>query len=231
METLAIIPARGGSKGLPGKNIRPLAGTPLITYTIRAAQEAKSIDRIIVSTDDEDIATISREAGAEVPFLRPENLSGENATSIDACLHVLEQAKEMSGYHPDIVAFLQPTSPLRSAPDIDAAANFLIQSGADSVVGVKPVTEYPQWMRSMDDEQRLRPLFEDTPKPPPRQELEPFYLVNGAIYLSTTASLLKYKDFYGIDTRGYLMPEERSIDIDTLNDFQRAEELIAKIAT
>lgn len=231
MDTLAIIPARGGSKGLPGKNIRPLAGTPLIVYTIKAALQAKSIKRVIVSTDDEAIATIAREAGAEVPFLRPADLSGDNATSIDACLHVLKQTQEMFNYQPDFVAFLQPTSPLRTATDIDAASNLLIQSGADSVVGVKPVTEYPQWMRSMDDEQRLRPLFEDIPKPPPRQNLEPYYLVNGAIYMNTTACLLTHKDFYGLDTRGYLMPEERSIDIDTLDDFEKAEKLIAQTAT
>lgn len=228
MKTLAIIPARGGSKGLPGKNIRLLAGIPLIAYTIKAAQEAKTVDRIIVSTDDPEIAAIAKESGAEVPFLRPAELSGDNATSIDACLHTLGQAKELLGYHPGIVAFLQPTSPLRNGADIDAATKLMHDTGADSVVSVRPVTEYPQWMKKMDDEQRISPLFEDMSKPIPRQNLEKTYLLNGAIYLSTTSSLIDSYSFYGKDTRGFLMPEERSIDIDSPHDFLIAESLISR---
>ena len=227
METLAIIPARGGSKGLPGKNILSLAGIPLISHTIKAALEAESVGRIIVSTDDEAIATVARESGAEVPFLRPAALSDDTASGVDACLHALEYANDSLDYHPELVVYLQPTSPMRSAADIDAAVKLLHDRNADSVVSVKAVTEYPQWMKKMDGEQRISPLFEELEITAARQNLEKSYILNGAIYLSTTEALLKHRNFYGSDTRGYLMPEERSIDIDTLNDFLMAQALIA----
>ena len=227
METLAIIPARGGSKGLPGKNILSLAGIPLITHTIKAALEAKSVGRLIVSTDDEAIATVARESGAEVPFLRPAALSDDTASGVDACLHALKYANDSLDYHPELVVYLQPTSPMRNAADIDAAIKLLHDSNADSVVSVKAVTEYPQWMKKMDGDQRISPLFEELEITTARQNLEKSYLLNGAIYLSTVEALLKHRNFYGADTRGYLMPEERSIDIDTLNDFLMAQALIA----
>ena len=226
METLAIIPARGGSKGLPGKNILSLAGIPLITHTINAALEAESVGRLIVSTDDEAIATVARESGAEVPFLRPAALSDDTASGVDACLHALGYANDSLDYHPELVVYLQPTSPMRSAADIDAAVKLLHDRNADSVVSVKAVTEYPQWMKKMDGEQRISPLFEELEITAARQNLEKSYILNGAIYLSTTEALLKHRNFYGSDTRGYLMPEERSIDIDTLNDFLMAQALI-----
>lgn len=227
METLAVIPARGGSKGLPGKNIRLLAGIPLITHTIRAAQEAKTIGRIIVSTDDEAIAEIARDAGAEVPFIRPAHLSDDKASGVNVCLHALAHANNSLDYHPELVIFLQPTSPLRASTDIDAAVKLLQDSGADSVLSVKTVTEYPQWMKKMDAEQRISPLLEQLEIKTNRQDLEKSYILNGAIYLSTTASMKKSHSFYCSDTRGYLMPRDRSIDIDTLYDFLIAEALLS----
>lgn len=228
MEILAIIPARGGSKGLPGKNILPLNGKPLITYTIEAARNASSVNRIIVSTDDDTIAAVARDSGAEVPFLRPAALSDDTASGVATCLHALEHANDVLDYHPELVVYLQPTSPMRSADDIDAAVKLLRDSGADSVVSVKAVTEYPQWMKKMDGEQRISPLFEELEITTARQSLEKSYLLNGAIYLSTAEALLKHQNFYGADTRGYLMPEERSIDIDTMNDFLMTQALIAR---
>jgi len=228
METLAIIPARGGSKGLPGKNIRPLVGVPLIGHTICAALEADSVSRVMVTTDDEGIAAVARELGAEVPFLRPHELSGDKASGVEVCLHALAHAEDVLDYHPDLVILLQPTSPMRNASDIDAAVSLLLESDADSVVSLKPVTEYPQWMKKMDGEQRISPLFDDLEIPSARQDLEKSYLLNGAIYLSVAAVLKKHGSFYGGDTRGYVMPEERSIDIDTLNDFLIAEALITR---
>lgn len=225
MNTLAIIPARGGSKGLPGKNILPLAGIPLIIHTIRAAQEAKTIGRIIISTDDEAIAEIARDAGAEVPFIRPAHLSDDKASGVDVCLHALAHANNSLDYHPELIIFLQPTSPLRSSADIDAAVKLLRDSDANSVVSVKAVTEYPQWMKKMDAEQRISPLLEQFEIKTNRQDLEKSYILNGAIYLSTTASMKKSHSFYGSDTRGYLMPDNRSIDIDTANDMLIAKAL------
>ena len=227
MKTLAIIPARGGSKGLPGKNILPLNGKPLIAYTIEAARNASSINRIIVSTDDDAIAAVARDSGAEAPFLRPSSLSDDTTSGVDACLHALKYANNSLDYYPELVVYLQPTSPMRSAADIDAAVKLLRDTDADSVVSVKAVTEHPQWMKKMDGEQRISSLFEELEITTARQNLEKSYLLNGAIYLSTTEALLKHRNFYGADTRGYLMPEERSIDIDTLNDFLMAQALIA----
>ncbi|MDE0836947.1 MAG: acylneuraminate cytidylyltransferase family protein [Akkermansiaceae bacterium] len=226
MEILAIIPARGGSKGLPGKNIRLLAGVPLIAHTIRAALEADTVSRILVSTDDEDIAAVARESGAEVPFLRPPELSDDKAFGVDVCLHALAHAEDVLDYHPEFVILLQPTSPMRHASDINAAVSLLCKSGADSVVSLKPVTEYPQWMKKMDGQQRISSLFDDLELTSSRQDLEKSYLLNGAIYLSTAAALKKNRSFYGGDTRGYVMPEDRSIDIDTLKDFLTAETFI-----
>lgn len=229
METLAIIPARGGSKGLPGKNIRPLAGVPLIGHTIQAARDAKSVSRVLVSTDDEGIASVARDLGAEVPFLRPPELSDDKASGVAVCLHALAFAEEELGYFPELVVLLQPTSPMRRADDIDAAVCLLRERGADSLVSLKPVSEYPQWMKKMDGEQRISPLFDDLEITSARQDLEKSYLLNGAIYLSKSAFLKKNASFYGNDTCGYVMPEERSIDIDTLNDFLVAEALITPV--
>lgn len=228
MKTLAIIPARGGSKGLPGKNIRLLAGIPLITHTIRAAQEAKTIGRIIVSTDDEAIAEIARAAGAEVPFIRPAHLSDDKAAGVDVCLHALAHANNSLDYNPELVIFLQPTSPLRSSADIDAAVKLLRDSDADSVVSVKAVTEYPQWMKKMDAEQRLSPLFDDLIATAARQDLAKSYILNGAIYLCEANALIKNQSFYSPNTRGYLMPDERSIDIDNAIDIELANLLLGK---
>lgn len=226
MKTLAIIPARGGSKGLPGKNTRLLAGVPLIAHTIKAALEAETVNRVIVSTDDDSIAAISKKFGAEVPFIRPADISDDKASGMDACLHALEHANNLLDYHPEVVIFLQPTSPMRTASDIDAAVELLCESNADSVVSLKAVNDFPQWMKKMDHKLRISPLFEQMEITAARQDLEKSYILNGAIYLSTTESLKKHHSFYGGDTRGYLMPEDRSIDIDTLNDFLMAEAMI-----
>ena len=228
MNILAIIPARGDSKGLPGKNTLPLAGKPLIAHTIEAATSAPSVDRVIVTTDSKPIATIAQDFGAEVPFLRPKEISGDHASGIDVCLHAIEFMKNNKGYIPEMVIYLQPTSPLRNSNDIEAAIELLTNCKADSVVSLKPVTEYPQWMKTIDNQQRISPLFQEFEIPTTRQELAPSYLLNGAIYLSTYSALIKNKSFYGADTRGYIMPEDRSIDIDTKNDFQITEALISQ---
>jgi len=228
METLAIIPARGGSKGLPGKNIRPLAGVPLIGHTIRAARAARLVDRVIVTTDDEEIASVAREFEAEVPFLRPAELSDDQASGVDVCHHALEYVESEMGYRPDLVVLLQPTSPLRNAEDINSAIRLLLESKADSVVSLKAVTEFPQWMKKMDEESRISPLFDELEITSARQDLEKSYLLNGAIYLSTVEAMKKHRGFYGGDTRGYLMGEEHSVDIDTLHDFLLAEALLSR---
>lgn len=226
METLAIIPARGGSKGLPGKNILPLNGKPLIAHTIESAQQAQHVSRVIVSTDDNAIAKTAKAYGAEIPFLRPAEISDDLSPGIDVCLHALQHMRDQQNYSPDIVILLQPTSPLRTAEDIDAAIDLMLQQNADSIVGLKPVTEYPQWMKKLSNDHRISPFFKDLHIASTRQELDQAYLLNGAIYASKTGPLVENKGFYNESTCGYVMPEDRSIDIDTAHDLIFAETIL-----
>ena len=156
---VAVITARGGSKGIPQKNLRTVLGKPLIAYSIEAALQAKTLTRTIVSTDDETIAQVSRQYGAEVPFLRPQHLATDTATSIAVLQHAVTYLAEQEGYLADIVVCLQPTSPLRSAEDIDQAVNLCLRSGADSVVSLCQAKHHPFWMKKIVDG-RVHPLIE-----------------------------------------------------------------------
>jgi CMP-N-acetylneuraminic acid synthetase len=139
MHVLAVIPARAGSKGIPGKNIRPLNGRPLLAYSVDAARESRTVTRVVVSTDDEEIARVAREAGAEVPFLRPAALAGDAVPMLDTLQQVVAALKSADAYCPDIIVLLQPTSPLRTAAHVDAAVTLLLETSADSVVSVVDV--------------------------------------------------------------------------------------------
>lgn len=225
MRILAVIPARGGSKGLPGKNIRLLGDKPLIAHTIEAAVTSACVDRIVVSTDDPEIAEISKRFGAEVPFLRPEHLSGDLASAIDVVIHAIEYFSVNEGYVPDGILLLQPTSPLRSATDIRNSVEMFVETGA-SVIGLRKVSEHPYLMKQVDESGEIQPLLGDLSIPSNRQQLPPIYMVNGAIYLSSPENLISHKSFYLPAARPYIMPEERSIDIDSLEDFNRAEAIV-----
>jgi CMP-N,N'-diacetyllegionaminic acid synthase len=222
VRVLAVIPARGGSKGVPRKNLKALGGLPLIAWTIRAAAAAKGLSRVIVSTDDAEIATVSREHGAEVPFMRPADLATDSAKSIPVIQHALKAAE--TGDKPfDAVLMLQPTTPFRTAADIDAAVERLDQTGADSVISVIDVGGYhPARMKYLEEDRLVDPPFCEAYENQPRQELRTMYLRNGAIYL-TRRDILLDGSFKGRDCRALVMPEERSTNIDTLNDFQLAE--------
>ncbi|MCP9941919.1 acylneuraminate cytidylyltransferase family protein [Cyanobium sp. ATX 6E8] len=222
MSLLALIPARGGSKGIPRKNIRPLAGKPLIAHTICAARQVSGIERVVVSTDDPEIAAVARQWGAEVPFLRPPELAADTTPGIDPVLHALEQIPEASR-----LLLLQPTSPLRAAADIEGILAFQAQHSCPSVVSVTASPKHPQWMV------RLNPGHELTPFLPPaaadtRQQLEPAYAFNGALYLCDRTWLQNQRSFVGPGTLGYLMPPERSVDIDTSLDWLWAETLLQR---
>lgn len=222
---LAVIPARGGSKGVPRKNIRPLAGVPLIAHTIRAAQAAQMVSRILVSTDDEEIAAVAREWGADVPFLRPAALSDDRAAQIDVVIHALQQAEMLDSVTYTHVLLLQPTAPLRTAEDIDASLRLLLQSGCDAVVSYTPVeSAHPFYMVTLEDS-RPRPILEIPQGLTARQEYPPVYRRNGAIY-ATRRDVILAGSFYGEDVRAYIMPPERSVNIDSFFDFELAEFLI-----
>ena len=225
---LGVISARGGSKGIPKKNIAAVAGHPLIAWTIAAAQESGVIDRLIVSTDDPDIEKVARQYGAETPFVRPAELATDTTPSTDVVLHAVEWLEHNQGYRPTHVLLLQPTSPLRSATDIREALRLALERRADSVVSVCPAQHHPLWMQNIDGEGHLRPFLAGREIPTRRQDLPPAYGLNGAIYLARRDWFLAHKRFYGEGTYAYVMPPERSLDVDTPWELSVAEMTLGK---
>lgn len=224
MRFLAVIPARGGSKGIPRKNILDLAGSPLIAWTIEAALTSGVFDRILISTDDDEIAEVGRRFGAEVPFLRPAELATDDATSLSVVRHALDWYVNDQQGQAGAVMLLQPTSPFRNASDIRTAANLALsemESGPLNVVSVKRCTHDPRWSFRIDGLNMLQPLF-STDRSPRRQDAGEIYQPNGAIFVSSTLRLLGGGSWYDDPVKAYVMPEDRSIDIDTLWDLEVA---------
>ncbi len=223
---IAIIPARGGSKGLPGKNIKDLNGKPLIAYTIEAALKSKCIDDIILSTDDENIQFIATEYGARSPFLRPPELATDDALATDTYIYTIETMEEMTNTAIEDFMVLQPTSPLRTAQDIDSAYQLFRNHNADSVISyteeVHPIT----WHKYLEEDGRILNIFDD--KMVNRQALRKSYYPNGAIYIFKT-SLIRKRQFYTHNSFAYLMPRERAVDIDMIDDFKFAEYLMSNL--
>jgi CMP-N,N'-diacetyllegionaminic acid synthase len=210
---LAIITARGGSKGVPRKNIRTVGGKPLIAHTIDAARAAACVDRLVLSTDDAEIANAAARLGCEVPFMRAPDLATDTASSNDVILDALARCP---GY--DYFVLLQPTSPLRTAADIDACAEACVATGAPVCVSVTEVRESPFWMYRLGADRVLAPIL------PPvaatrRQDLETLYALNGAVYFADCAWYIANKTFLGPSTTAHVMPAERSVDLDTEADF------------
>jgi CMP-N,N'-diacetyllegionaminic acid synthase len=214
-QVLAVIPARGGSKGLPGKNLLKVNGRPLIAWSVDAAQAASHIDRVVLSSEDEAIINAARECGCEVPFIRPNSLATDLTATFDVVLHALDS---LPGY--DVVVVLQPTSPLRTVGDIDTACERFGVSGASSCVSVTAVSQNPYWMYRVDERQTLMPLLETLGGISRRQDLPPVYALNGALYIADVSWLRRNRGFMGNDTIAYVMPAERSIDIDSFADFE-----------
>lgn len=223
LRVLGIITARGGSKSIPRKNIKELAGKPLIAYTIEAARASKLLTRCIVSTDDEEIAAISKQYSGEVPFLRPAEISGDKSTSIEAVQHALNWLKENASEEYDAVLILQPTSPLRTTEDIDGCIQKMIDTGADSVMGMVELTDFaPKKLKRVENDIIL-PLFEDEGgQSAMRQDLGRVYKRNAALYL-TRVSWIWQNNLFGNVSRPFVMPEERSVDINKPIDFDLAE--------
>ena len=226
-KVLGIIPARGGSKGLPGKNIRPLHGRPLIAHTIEAALRARLLDHVLVSTDEPQIADVARQWGAEAPFLRPPELAEDETLIYPVLVHATLWLEEQQGYRPDYVMLLQPTSPLRTAEDIDNSIRLALEKDADGVVSLCRAKHHPYWTKSITEEGRIgdfmvldKPVEQAYGR---RQDLPPAYAINGSIYLVKRDILLERQTFYTEHTYPYVMPVERSLDIDTLWDLQIAE--------
>ncbi len=220
--TLALIPARGGSKGIPRKNIRELAGKPLIAWTIEAALAAEGIERVVVSTEDEEIADVARKWGAETPFLRPAELATDTAPGIAPVLHAIEQ---LPGH--DSLILLQPTSPLRSAAQIAAILEFASEKQTSSVVSVCEVEEHPAWMFRKAPDETLAP-YASLDEATRRQDLPSLYILNGAMYWVRTEWLRGTRRLVGEGTLGFFMDADSSTDIDTMLDWRLAELLMTE---
>ena len=215
---LAIIPARGGSKRLPRKNVLDLCGKPLIAYSIEAGLQSKYIDKIVVSSDDEEILQISKKFGAET-IKRPDYLAGDTATTFDAIKHTIENLEKY-----EYIVLLQPTSPLRNSKHIDEAIELLKEKKASAVVSVCEMEHSPLWSNTLDDTLSMNNFLKDEVLNKRSQDLEKYYRLNGAIYICKTELLLKEKSFFLKENIfAYIMDRKSSVDIDEEIDFKMAE--------
>ncbi|CAM2819606.1 acylneuraminate cytidylyltransferase family protein [Hathewaya histolytica] len=215
---LAIIPARGGSKGIYKKNIVKIKGKPLIQYTIDEAKKSKYLDRVIVSTEDEEISRISRTIGAEVPFLRPKYLAQDKSKVIDSIIYTINKFEE-NGFKYDYVVLLQPTQPLRLAYHIDEAIEKIVKKNEDSLVSISEVKEHPILMRTLDENERTISLL-NVNSTVRRQEFPKMYKVNGAIYINKINSNLNKDTSMNDNILAYIMEKEYDLDIDDAIDLQ-----------
>jgi YrbI family 3-deoxy-D-manno-octulosonate 8-phosphate phosphatase len=233
VEVLALIPARGGSKSIPRKNIRLFAGHPLVAYSIAAGLQASRVTRTIVSTDDEEIAEVARKYGAETPFLRPAEFAQDNTTDLPVFQHALGWLQEHEGYQPDIVVQLRPTSPIRPTDCVDAAVQLLLDhSEADSVRGIVPSGQNPFKMWRVDEQGRMAPLLSvpgiAEPYNAPRQALPQTYWQTGHIDAIRVSTIYQKHSLSGDIIYSLMIDPRYTVDIDTLRDWQRAEWLVAQ---
>lgn len=229
-KVLALVPARRGSKGLPLKNIRPLGGKPLLVWPIEAARQSRYVDRVVISTEDEEFATVAKAAGADVPFMRPAELATDTSSSIEFIAHALEVLGRMGECY-EYLVLLEPTSPLTEAEDIDSALELLAsqQECADSIVGVTAsVTDHPAFAIRIKADGKIGPyLSENFKQLPRRQDVEPVFALDGSLYISTTAALLRERSFCHQRTLPYVTPRWKSLEIDDLVDFICIEAVLA----
>jgi N-acylneuraminate cytidylyltransferase len=219
---LGVIPARGGSKRVPRKNLRLVGGRPLIAWTIEEAKKSRHIDRLILSSEDDEIIAVAREWGCEVPFKRPAELATDEAEGIGPVLHAVNA---LPGF--EVIVILQPTSPLRTADDIDKCIEQCVCTDVPCVVSVTQIDKSPFWMYTLEGTNKLRPLLqsEDLAK---RCAGHPVYTLNGAVYVARVDWLKKSRSFLTEETVGLIMPKARSLDIDTESDFRVLDALISR---
>jgi CMP-N,N'-diacetyllegionaminic acid synthase len=223
-EIIGLIPARGGSKGIPGKNMCVLAGKPLIAWTIETALNSKACSRLIVSTDSQDIKRIAQDWGADVPFIRPDHLANDTATSISVVNHAIEFLRNEGTKESDYILLLQPTSPLRKEVDIQNVIDIGLSKDAVAVMSVTEPTYHPCKTHVITPQGVLQRFFKNNSDNERRQDLPLVYAENGAVYLNRISSLIKEQTFIPENkTYPYIMPRERSIDVDTFWDLYLAE--------
>lgn len=233
-EVMSLTLARSGSKGIPGKNIKKLVDKPLLGYSLEAANNSNYIDRIIVSTDSEKIAEVARDFRAEIPFIRPGELATDEAKSVDTIIHALNWLIENEDYRPDYVILNPATAPLKTTKDIDKALESLIGNNKKSLISLIKEDKHPYWMMEIYDNQ-IKP-YDDTylnnkVKFERRQDLPDIYSISGAIYIFTPELIIEQKDSYPIwdNTYPYIMPKERSVNIDDMLDWKLAEMILNDI--
>jgi CMP-N-acetylneuraminic acid synthetase len=216
---LAIIPARGGSKRLPRKNILNLSGKPLIAWTIEAALGSKYVDHVVVSTEDNQIAAVSKKYGADVPYMRPDNLATDESASIDAVLHTIEYLEEIGEFY-NYIILLQPTSPLRTTQNINESIELLQDRKCDAVISVCEAEHSPLWCNTIPSDDDLSNFLDSSVLNKRSQDLKQYYRLNGAIYLCNTNRLKDEKTFFlKSNCIAYNMKQEKSVDIDSKSDF------------
>lgn len=230
LRILGVIPARGGSKGIPRKNIRLLAGKPLLQHTAEAALAAERLARVILSTEDPEIAEVGRRCGLDVPFLRPPELALDDTPTLPVLQHAVREL-EKTGERFDAICLLQPTNPFRRTADIDGCLDLLLQSGADSVFTVLPVpSEHnPHWVYFRDEHGLLRLSTGQAAPIPRRQLLPPAFHREGSVYVTRRDVLMEQNSLYGSKVAGFLIDSSRSVNLDTMADWERAETLLSKI--
>lgn len=220
-KVLAVIPARGGSKGVPRKNIREVAGKPLIAWTIQAARESRYIDRLVLSSEDAEIIEVAKGWGCEVPFVRPPELSRDDTPGIEPVLHAVQS---LPGF--DYVVLLQPTSPLRNARDIDSCLELCASKKASTCVSVSEPDHSPYWMFTLDPQGCMHRLMDTQTEALRRQDLPTVYALNGAVYVADTTAIVKTRSFVTEDTACYVMSQASSVDVDTELDLVVADALL-----
>ena len=224
--TVGLITARGGSKGIPRKNVRMLAGKPLIAWTIEAARAASRVDRLSVSTDSLEIADVAIQYGAEVPFMRPPELALDNSSHLDVALHALQWIENNQDEQIDYLVTLQPTSPLRIASDIEGAMELASKSDTDAVIGVCEAESHPYLMHQLASNGVLTPFVASDIKYLRRQDLPLAYRINGAVYVHDAQRLKASRVWFPSNVVGYVMPNERSLDVDTEWDLKLVDFLL-----
>lgn len=227
MKVLGIIPARGGSKGVPRKNIRLLAGKSLLAYSVESSLAAKRLDHVILSTDDIEIAETGRSLGVDVPFIRPAELSDDKVPTFPVVVHAVRYMADL-GMHFDAVCLLQPTNPFRTAKDIDACIELLETTGADSVVSVLRVPHQynPKWVYWQNDRGEMTLSTGESSPVARRQDLPPAFHRDGTIYVTRRSVLDEYGNLYGERVQGYELVPARSVNIDTIDDWELAEKML-----
>ncbi|MCJ7603673.1 MAG: acylneuraminate cytidylyltransferase family protein [Desulfobulbaceae bacterium] len=215
-KVLAIIPARGGSKGIPRKNLQQVNGKPLIAWTIEEAKKSRFIDRLILSSENKEIIETAIKWGCEVPFIRPDELATDEASTVDVILHTMN----ILAVEYDYIVLLQPTSPLRRALDIDRCIDLCLSQKAPACVSVTEADKSPYWMFQLGENKTLQPILDSTGLKSRRQDLPKIFVLNGAVYVAEWSWFLENKTFLTKDTLACIMDKERSLDIDTEIDFR-----------